>query len=138
MNINIKSIIGILLVGLCSATSRGECKLLCNNDISQSLSPAQMCQSALQSSPSSASMNYHHCFKGRSLFLRKTCLPMCMNEEITHSAFDVCSKHYRRRDQIDWCRRGYENTFDSMSLLLGNNFQDQESVTPFMTSLSTL
>lgn len=133
MNINIKSIIGILalLVGLCSATSRGECKNLCSNDIPQTLTRAQMCKSALQSSPASASMNYHHCLKGRSLSLRKTCLPTCEEEKITLTSFDACSKHYRRTEQISWCRRGYENTLDSMKLLLGmdNAVRDQESAT---------
>ena len=127
MNIHIKTIIiGFLalLVGLSSATSPGKCKLLCN-DMSQSLPRVQMCQSALKSSPASASMNYHHCLKGRNLSLRKTCLPMCMNEEVTLTAFDACSKHYRRRDELTWCRRGYDNTFESMALLLGA--QDQES-----------
>ena len=54
-----------------------------------------------------------------------TCLPMCMNEEVTLTAFDACSKHYRHRDELTWCRRGYDNTFESMALLLGA--QDQES-----------
>jgi len=86
-----------------------------------------MCKSALQSSPASASMNYHHCFKGGKLFLRKTCLSTCMNEEITLTSYDVCSKHYRRTDPLSWCRRGYESTFESIKLLLGA--QDQEDVT---------
>jgi len=116
------------LAGSSSATSPGECKLLCN-DMSQSLPRVQMCQSALKSSPASASMNYHHCLKGRSLSLRKTCLPMCMNEEITLTSFDVCSAKHKHLNEISFCRRGYENTFDSMKLLLGVD-QDQESVTP--------
>jgi len=136
MNIHIKTIIiGFLalLVGLSSATSPGECKLLCN-DMSQSLPRVQMCQSALQSSPASASMNYHHCLKGRNLSLRKTCLPMCMNEEVTLTAFDACSKHYRQRDELTWCRRGYDNTVESMALLLGA--QDQKDVTPIQSDES--
>ena len=50
-----------------------------------------------------------------------------MNEEIALTSYDACSKHYRRRDQIFWCRRGYESTLNSMALLLGA--QDQEDVT---------
>jgi len=52
-----------------------------------------------------------------------------MNEEVTLTAFDACSKHYRRRDELTWCRRGYDNTLDSMASLLGVD-QDQENVTP--------
>ena len=129
MNI-IKSIIGILalLVGLSSATSPGKCKLLCN-DMSQSLPRVQMCQSALRSSPASVNMNYHHCLEGRKLSLRKTCLPMCLDELVTLTSYDACSAKFKYPNEISWCRRGYDNTLDSMASLLGVD-QDQENVTP--------
>jgi len=57
-----------------------------------------------------------------------------MNEEIALTSYDVCSKHYRRRDELTWCRRGYEKTFDSMKLLLGD--QDQENITPIQSDES--
>jgi len=57
-----------------------------------------------------------------------------MNEEIALTSFDVCSKYYRWRDEITYCRRGYENTFDSIALLLG--VQDQEDVSPHDESIN--
>ena len=130
MKIHNKSIIGIiiaLLVGLCSATSRGECKNLCSNDIHRIMSNS-FCNSALKSSPASVSLNHRNCLQGMKLAVRKTCLPTCVGEEIALTSFDVCSKHYRRRDEIDWCRRGYDSGLASIALLLGVD-QDQESVT---------
>ena len=131
MKIHNKSIIGIiiaLLVGLGSATSRGECKKLCSNDIHRIMSNS-FCNSALKSSPASVSLNHRNCLHGMKLAVRKTCLPTCVGEEIALTSFDICSKHYRHRDQIDWCRRGYDSGLNSMALLLGVD-QDQESVTP--------
>jgi len=87
------------------------------------------CNSALKSSPASVSLNHRNCLHGMKLAVRKTCLPTCVGEEIALTSFDICSKHLRRRDEIDWCRRGYDSGLASIALLLGVD-QDQESVTP--------
>lgn len=123
MKIYIKSIIGIIFaffVGLSSATSRrGEYKRLCNNDIRQSLSSPQLqCIQALQSSPVST-LNLYHCVEGSKISLRKTCLATCLGEEVTLTSYGACSARFHRLDEISSCRRGYESTLDSITLLLG-------------------
>ena len=114
------------------------CRALCKSYFETKLD-MYLCRPALNLLPRPTI--YKSCLEGRKLGFEKICQPACIemvsnNNKDVHKinvipdSYTACKNHKFKLERLEWCRRGYDITFEETKNMVGDFIMIEEYVNP--------